>query len=89
MRFVEKGYSGEHGKCYQETFLPTASLTSVRILMKLAIKHNIFPQQIDVKATYLSTPIDCEVYVQQSEGYSIARKKNQTCMAIKERLIWT
>ena len=53
---------------YQETFSPTARVTSVRMLMQLAVEK-FHVQQMDVKAAYLHADIDCEVYVEQPEGY--------------------
>lgn len=36
VRYVAKGYSQERGIDYGETFSPTASLTSVRVLLQKA-----------------------------------------------------
>ena len=68
-RFVAKGYSQTPGIDYHETFSPTARITSVRMLMQLAIQKGMVVHQMDVKTAYLNAPIDCELYIEQSEGY--------------------
>lgn len=69
-RFVAKGYSQEMGIDYGETFSPTASLTSVRVLLlQKAVQENMLLHQMDVKTAYLHAPIDYEIYTNQPEGY--------------------
>ena len=68
-RFVAKGYSQIPDIDYHETFSPTARLTSVRMLMQLAVQSDLVVHQMDVKTAYLNAPIDCEIYVEQPEGF--------------------
>ena len=68
-RFVAKSYSQAPGKDYHETFSPTARITSVRMLIQLAIQMGMVVHQMDVKTAYLNAPIDCELYIEQPEGY--------------------
>lgn len=70
-RYVAKGYSQVQGIDYKETFSPTADMTSVRTLMQLAVQYNFKLHQMDVKTAYLHAPIDCEVYMQQPEGFEV------------------
>ena len=53
-RFVAKGYSQVRGIDFQETFAPTANLTS----MHMVAQHNLVLHQMDVKTAYLNAPID-------------------------------
>ena len=73
-RFVAKGYSQIAEVDYHQTFSPTAQLTSVRILMRLAVQYNLSVHQIDVKSVYLRAPIDCELFVEQPKGFSTTDK---------------
>ena len=68
-RFVAKGYSRAPGIDYHETFSPTARISSVRMLMQLAVQEGMVVHQMDVKTAYLNAPIDCELYMEQPEGY--------------------
>lgn len=74
-RFVAKGYSQKQGIDYEETFSPTADMTTVRVVMQKAVQEDLVLQQMDVKTAYLHAPIDCEVYLEQPEGYE---KKSKT-----------
>ena len=68
-RYVAKGFSQVKGVDYQETFSPTASLTSIRTFIQLAAQYGLILHQMDVKTAYLNAPIDCEVFVEQAEGF--------------------
>lgn len=70
-RYVAKGYSQVAGIDYKETFSPTANMTSVRCLMQLAAQYDLELHQMDVKTAYLHAPIDCEVYMEQPEGFEV------------------
>lgn len=52
------------GVDYEETFSPTASLTSIRVLMQKAVQEDLILHQMDVKTAYLNAP-DCEIYMEQ------------------------
>lgn len=68
-RYVAKGYSQVEGIDYQETFAPTASISSVRVLMQLAAQYDLEVHQMDVKTAYLHAPIDHEIFMDQPEGF--------------------
>jgi len=70
-RFVAKGYSQQANVDYHETFSPTAHITSVRMLQQLSVEHGLTVHQMDVKSAYLNADIDCELYVEQPEGYEV------------------
>lgn len=42
-RYVAKGYSQKYGVDYEETFSPTANMTSVRVLMQKAAQLSLTP----------------------------------------------
>lgn len=76
-RFVAKGYSQVEGIDYTETFAPTANLTSVRAVMQLAAQHDLVLHQMDVKSAYLNAPIDCEIFMEQAEGFEVQSKTGE------------
>lgn len=57
------------GVDYKETFDPTANLPPVRALLQIAAQHDLILHQMDVKTAYLNAPIDCEIYMDQAEGF--------------------
>ena len=68
-RYVAKGYSQTQDVDYHEIFSPTARMTSIRMLMQIAVKQGLILHQMDVKTAYLNAPIDCEIYMEQPEGF--------------------
>ena len=53
-RFVAKGYFQVAEIFYHETFSPTAHLTSIRVLIQLAVQFNLTLHQMDVKSAFLN-----------------------------------
>ena len=80
-RYVAKGYSQKENVDYRETFSPTAHMTSVRMLMQAVVDNDMIAHQMDVKTAYLNAPIDCELYIEQPEGYDVQNK-------VDRKLVW-
>ena len=76
-RYEAKGYGQVEGIDYKETFSPTANMTSVRTLMQVAIQDDLILHQMDVKTAYLHAPIDCELYMEQPEGFEDKSKTGE------------
>ena len=75
--YVAKGYSQIPGIDYHETFSPTARMSSIRVLLQHAVQNDMLVHQIDVKTAYLNAPIDCEIFMEQPEGYKKAGKSGE------------
>ena len=76
-RYVAKGYSQVETIDYNETFSPTARMTSIRLLMQLVVGNGYAVHQLDFKYAYLQSNIDHEIFVQQPKGYNMG-----------ENLVW-
>ena len=76
-RFVAKGYSQLPGIDFHETFSPTARITSIRTLMQISVQYDLVIHQMDVKTAFLNAPIDCELYVEQPEGFAVHNEKGK------------
>ena len=87
-RYVAKGYSQQMGVDYGETFSPTADLTSVRVLMQKAAQEDLILHQMDVKTAYLHAPIDCEIYMEQPEGYDVKSQTNEKLVCRLEKSLY-
>ena len=87
-RYVAKGYSQKMGEDYVETFSPTANMTSIRVLMQKAAQENLILHQMDVKTAYLNAPIDCEIYMEQPEGYEVKSTTNEKLVCKLERSLY-
>ncbi|KAF2356702.1 Reverse transcriptase RNA-dependent DNA polymerase [Trinorchestia longiramus] len=68
-RYVAKGYSQVADVDFTETFSPTARLTSVRMLTDIAVQNSYIVHQMDVCTAYFHAKIDCNVFVEQPEGF--------------------
>ena len=68
-RFVARGFCQKKGIDYGETFSPTASITSIRILMQMVLQYDHIVHQLDVKTVYLHASILYEIFVEQPEGF--------------------
>ena len=75
-RYVAKGYNQKKGVNYDETFSPTASMTSIRVLAQKAAQNNLIVHQMDVKTAYLRAPFEDEIDIEQPEGYEFQSKGN-------------
>ena len=52
-------------------------MSSIRILMQLALKYKLIVHQMDVKTAYLNAPIGCELFVEQPEGFTVKIEDGQ------------
>ncbi|GJT37890.1 retrovirus-related pol polyprotein from transposon TNT 1-94 [Tanacetum coccineum] len=68
-RLVAKGYRQEEGIDFEESFAPVAHLEAVRMFIAYAAHKNITIFQMDVKTSFLNSPLKEEVYVSQPEGF--------------------
>ncbi|RXN30671.1 Retrovirus-related Pol poly from transposon TNT 1-94 [Labeo rohita] len=87
-RFVAKGYSQKPGTDYDETFSPTADMTSVRVVMQKSAQENLILHQMDVETAYLHAPIDHEVYVEQPEGYERGTETGEKLVCKLEKSLY-
>ena len=85
-RYVAKGYSQIQGIDYHDTFAPTAHITSVRVLLQIAVQYDLIVHQMDVKTAYLNAPIDCEIYVDQPEGFEVKSSHGKIACRLNKSL---
>lgn len=88
-RYVAKGFSQKKGVNYDETFSPTANMTSIRVLAQKAAQDNLVVHQMDVKTAYLHAPIEYEIYIEQPEGYEVASKEGDKLVCKLEKSLYS
>lgn len=74
-RLVARGFSQEKGFDYNETYSPTAKLTTFRILLAIAVHHGYLVHQMDVKCAFLNGLLNEEIYMQQPDGFQKGTSK--------------
>lgn len=75
-RLVAKGYSQVEGIDYQETFAPVARLQSVRLLLAVAVSHNLKILHLDVMTAFLNGELDEDIYMRIPEGAGLDNEKD-------------
>jgi len=66
-RFVAKGYTQVAHVDYEDTFVPVAKATSVRLVLSLAAGRRHLVNLFDVETAFLNSIIDREIYIEQPE----------------------
>ncbi|MBW0466269.1 hypothetical protein O181_005984 [Austropuccinia psidii MF-1] len=69
--YVARGNSQLSGLDFHETFAPTATFASLRILLTLAAKSKLITASFDFTAAYLNAYIDEEVWIRPPDGLVI------------------
>ncbi|MBW0481398.1 hypothetical protein O181_021113 [Austropuccinia psidii MF-1] len=72
-RYVARGNSQLSGCDFHETFAPTATFTSLRLLLTAAARQNWHTSSFDFIAAYLNAPIDEELWIRPPEGLTIPK----------------
>ena len=84
--FVAKGYLQIYGKDYWETFVPKTNMTSIRLLLQLAVQYDLLINHMDVMSAYLKVPLYYEIYVEPLEGFEC--KNGNYVWKLSKILIW-
>ncbi|CAB0019909.1 unnamed protein product [Nesidiocoris tenuis] len=64
-RLVAKGYSQKPGIDYSETFAPVAKLSSIRLILGIAVEKNMKIRQFDVSTAFLNGNLEEKIYMEQ------------------------
>ena len=70
-RLVVQGFHQRIGKDFYSTFSPMASLTSVRMVLAIAVKQNQDLIHMDVPQAFIRSFVDAEIYVRLPKGVNI------------------
>nr|GEV12932.1 Gag-Pol polyprotein [Tanacetum cinerariifolium] len=73
-RLIARSYRQEEGIDFEESFSPVARLDDIRIFLAFTAHMNMIIYQIDVKTTFLNGILREEVYVSQSDRFSMVDK---------------
>ena len=82
-RLVARGFSQKEGIDYEETFAPTAKMSTIRLVLALAAQFNWKVHQMDVKSAFLNGDLQEEVYMTQPPGFKVAGQEQKVCRLAK------
>lgn len=74
-RLVARGFSQIEGIDYSNTYAPTASMSSIRMLFAHAAAKQLLTAQFDIKTAFLYGDLDEEVYLEQPDGFVVNKNK--------------
>ncbi|KAJ0441169.1 putative RNA-directed DNA polymerase [Helianthus annuus] len=81
-RLVAKGFNQREGLDFGETFSPVVKMTTVRIVLKLAVNNNWPLYQMDVNNAFLYGTLTEDVYMTQPQGYC-SKDDKKVCKLVK------
>ncbi|KAL0378462.1 UNVERIFIED_CONTAM: Retrovirus-related Pol polyprotein from transposon TNT 1-94 [Sesamum radiatum] len=76
---VTKGYTQRPGVDFEETYSPVAMAKSIRILLAIAAWYDYEIWQMDVKTTFLNGFIEEDIFMDQSEGFTVVGEEQKVC----------
>ena len=68
-RLVVKGFAQQHGVDYDEVYSPVSKFTTARFLMSQAVQHDLDMMHLDVKAAFMHSKLEEDVYVKPPPGH--------------------
>ena len=74
-RLVAKGYSQVSRIDFGYIFSHFAKVTSIRLLLSVAVAFDFEVEQMDVKTKFLHRDLEEEIYMKQLEGFMVKGKK--------------
>jgi hypothetical protein len=62
-KLVAKDYTQKEGEYFFHTYSHIARLTTIHVLLSLAVSHGLLIHQMDVKTTFLNGKLEEEIYM--------------------------
>jgi hypothetical protein len=79
-RVVAKGYNQRPGFDYIEIFAPTVRMPTIRVVLAISALHDYHLHSIDISHAYLNGEMDCDIYMEQPEGFAQGNPRQTVCL---------
>uniref|UniRef100_A0A1Y1K3D6 Reverse transcriptase Ty1/copia-type domain-containing protein n=1 Tax=Photinus pyralis TaxID=7054 RepID=A0A1Y1K3D6_PHOPY len=86
-RLVARGFTQREGFDFNETYSPVAKITTVRLLLALAVERDLEIHQMDVKTAFLNGKLEEDIYMEQPDGFvqgKLVCKLNKSLYGLKQ-----
>ncbi|KAD5960228.1 hypothetical protein E3N88_11700 [Mikania micrantha] len=80
---VIQGFRQKEGINFFDTYASVARISTIRLLIALALIHKLLIHQMVVKTAFLNGELDEEVYMKQPDGFVLPGQENNVCKLIK------
>lgn len=85
-RLVAKDYRQKEGQDFFDTYSPMTRITSISMLIVIAVLNNLEIHQMNIKTTFLNGDLEEKVYTKQPKGFVVKRHEKKVCKLIKVSL---
>ena len=82
-RLVAQGFSQTEGVDFNEVFAPVARFPTIRTLLAFANAHDLEIHHMDVTTAFLNGELDCDIFMEQPEGYVDPANPDYVCKLVK------
>lgn len=82
-RFKASGFTQVSGQDHDEIFSPIVFLTTINLIIALALSSNWTLEQLDVKNAFLHNNLKETIYIEQPLGFSYPININYVCLLQK------
>jgi hypothetical protein len=68
---------------YIEIFTPTVRMPTIRVVLAISALHDYHLHSIDISHAYLNGEMDCDIYMEQPEGFAEGNPRQTVCLLQK------
>lgn len=80
---MAKSFTQKESEDFFDTYSPVARLTTIRVLLSLAVSYGLIVHQMDVKTAFLNGELDEKIYMKQPDGFVIKGHEDKVCKLLK------
>ncbi|CAM8880907.1 unnamed protein product [Rhodiola kirilowii] len=82
-RLVAKGFTQREGIDFTKIFSPVVKRRSIIVVLSMVAEFELELEQLDVKTAFLHDKLDEEIYMRQSDGFTVGNKEEKVCLLKK------